>query len=263
MISASAEYSRLEPLQTRIETHRKYSELPDDVEQSVIDAAGIRRGDAVLDVGCGTGSFLARLRSEGHEGRLVGLDSSPAAIAAVSRADGVEAVLADAMRLPFADAEFDVVAARHMLYHVERPLLAIRESWRVLRVGGRFAATVNDAHTTPHLVRLVTESVKANGLTPPSPPSIRVHSRNLPRLVETAFGNVSVERHDNALIFATPQPLVAYVVALLSFYGVGGDTPNRPRVIRTIQRTAAAWFASHAAPWRDPKSYTVCVATRL
>ena len=150
-----------------------------------------------------------------------------------------------------------------MLYHVERPRLAIRESWRVLRVGGRFAATVNDAHTTPRLVRLVTESVRANGLTPPAPPFLRVHSRNLPRLVGTAFGNVRVHQHDNALIFATPELLVAYAAALLSFYGVGGDTPNRPRVIRTIERTAASWFANHTAPWRDPKSYTICVATRL
>ncbi len=174
----------------------------------------------------------------------------------------VETVLADAMRLPFADAEFDVVAARHMLYHVDRPLKAIREGLRVLRVGGRFVATVNDAHTTPHLVRLVNESVQANGFTSPTPPNSRVHSRNLPRLVETVFGNVSVHRHDNAVVFATAEPLVAYAVARLSFYGVAADAPNRPRVIGTIARTAASWFAGHSTPWRDPKSYTICGATR-
>jgi hypothetical protein len=133
----------------------------------------------------------------------------------------------------------------------------------VLRIGGRFVATVNDAHTTPHVVRLVAESAQANGFTSPTPPNMRVHSRNLPRLVETAFGNVSAYRHDNALVFTTPEPLVAYAVALLSFYGVTADAPNRPRVIRTMARTAASWFASHSTPWRDPKSYTICVATRL
>ena len=41
----------------------------------VADAAGIRRGNKVLDVGCGTG-VLAReaLRRVGQEGQVVGLD---------------------------------------------------------------------------------------------------------------------------------------------------------------------------------------------
>lgn len=77
---AKSEYANLGPLQTRIETHLLYSERPEDVEQAVLDAFPREPGDALLDVGSGTGSFLARLRSHGHQGRLVGLDTSPAAM---------------------------------------------------------------------------------------------------------------------------------------------------------------------------------------
>ena len=52
-----AEYLDLTPLQTRIDTHRLYSERPDDVEQSVLDAFPLTPDDALLDIGSGTGSF--------------------------------------------------------------------------------------------------------------------------------------------------------------------------------------------------------------
>ncbi len=119
------------------------SEQPEDVERAVLDAIALDPADSLLDVGCGTGSFLARLRREGHHGRLVGLDTSPAAIEALLKLGSVEAVRADAAALPFSDDEFSVVTARHMLYHVSDPMAALRESQRVLVPGGWFAATVN------------------------------------------------------------------------------------------------------------------------
>jgi SAM-dependent methyltransferase len=75
----------------------------------VADAAGIRRGDKVLDVGCGTG-VLAReaLRRVGEEGHVVGVDLNEGMLAVAARTEpNVEWRRGDAASLPFEDARFD------------------------------------------------------------------------------------------------------------------------------------------------------------
>jgi len=46
--------------------------------------------EAVLDVGCGTGTLLHRARQEGHTGRLCGIDPDPAMLARARRRDDIE-----------------------------------------------------------------------------------------------------------------------------------------------------------------------------
>jgi SAM-dependent methyltransferase len=235
--------------------------VPEDVEDDVIRAAGLSADDNVLDVGSGTGSFLARLRDGGHRGRLVALDASPAAVAAASRVAD-DAVLGSATSLPFADADFTVVCARHMLYHVDKPDAAIAEAARVLTAGGRFVAAVNHLDTTPHIAAIVRDEVRKAGIEPPVLPGSRVHSDNLPEMVRAVFGDVRVYRHDNALIYDAPAGVIRYGIAILSFYGVSADAPQRADISAGIARAVEKRFASLHGPWREPKGYVVCSATR-
>jgi hypothetical protein len=140
--NSDTEYLTIGPLQTRIDTHRLYySEDPQDVEWAVWDAVELGPADSLLDIGSGTGSFLARLRREGHRGRLVGLDTSPAAIEELLKLASIEAVQADAVKLPFGDGEFDVVTARHMLSHVCDPSAAVRQ-----QLNGPDQGVIHDAN---------------------------------------------------------------------------------------------------------------------
>jgi SAM-dependent methyltransferase len=61
----------------------------------------------VLDVGCGTGTILRRARSEGHTGRLCGLDPDPAMLDQARASDAAEWVLAPAAEAPW-KGEFDL-----------------------------------------------------------------------------------------------------------------------------------------------------------
>lgn len=93
----------------------------------------------ILDVGCGAG-FLTNYLSE-HGYRVTGLDSSPESLAVAKRHDRtgrVEYVEGDAMKLPFPDQSFDVVASLDFLEHIHTPAAAIAEVSRVLRPGGLF-----------------------------------------------------------------------------------------------------------------------------
>ena len=108
------------------------------------DAAGIGRGDRVLDVGCGTG-IVAREAAErvGPDGRVVGLDINPRMLDVARRiAPAIEWRHGDAMDLPFDDAAFDVVVSQYALMFFPDPGLALRAMWRVLAPHGRLAVAV-------------------------------------------------------------------------------------------------------------------------
>lgn len=92
---------------------------------------------AMLDVGCGVGSFHPLLR--GMVGRLSGIDVSSASIAQ-ARADNrdVDYQGFDGKSFPFDDAGFDLVTAICVLHHVAPAEWQhfINEMRRVLRPGG-------------------------------------------------------------------------------------------------------------------------------
>jgi SAM-dependent methyltransferase len=240
------QYLTLDPLQTRIDTHVRYSEHADDVEEAVTPLPD----QDLLDVGCCTGSFLRRLAVSGHRGRLAGVDTSHAAVAALADLHAVSVHLADAQSLPFPDGSFDAVTAWHMLYHLPDPVLAIHEAFRVLRPGGTYAATVNIAGATPLLLGLVTESVAAHGLDP-GVFQIPVDSSNLPAMVSAVFGHADVERHDNAFVFDSPEPVIAYAVSCLSGFGIEPSDPRREPIVATLAARATALFAD-ASPSSPP-----------
>lgn len=108
------------------------------------DLADFGPRPAILDFGCGAGSFLRLWAEGGASGPLHGCDVSGGMLAeARKRWPATHPLpdlrpLADA-RAPFDDATMDVVVACAVFHHVppaERPA-AYRELLRVLRAGGR------------------------------------------------------------------------------------------------------------------------------
>lgn len=111
----------------------------------ILELGGVRSGESVLDVGCGTGS-LAILAKEitGPAGAVCAVDPSPEMLArarAKAARAGVEVRFenAAAQALPFPDSSFDVALSTMMLHHLgragRRQLAA--ELRRVIKPGGR------------------------------------------------------------------------------------------------------------------------------
>ncbi len=100
-----------------------------------------RAGEALLDVGTGTGALLRELsRRPGPPRRAVGVDSSARMLAAAGHlSPGWKLVEADARSLPFENDSFDVVTAAYLLHvldHGDRNRV-LEEIARVLRPAGR------------------------------------------------------------------------------------------------------------------------------
>jgi SAM-dependent methyltransferase len=96
--------------------------------------------DAIVDLGCGHGSFL---RSLGRRaGRTVGIDHHRPSIERLA-ASGVEAYSTDFESFASAHAgAFDVATCFHVVEHVRDPLAAVRAARACLRPGGRLFVSV-------------------------------------------------------------------------------------------------------------------------
>ena len=104
----------------------------------VADAAGIARGDAVVDVGCGYGA-TARLLARERGAEVTGLTLSAAQAAAGPAAPGVTILVRDWLDNRLPDAAFDAAIAVESLSHMPDKPSVFGELARVLRPGGRVA----------------------------------------------------------------------------------------------------------------------------
>jgi SAM-dependent methyltransferase len=116
----------------------------------------VSQDDRILDVAGGTGALGKHLVQRGRS--CVVLDLVPEMLAA-GAAEGRRDVLfvqGDAARLPFADAQFDLVVTRFAVHHMDDPAAAFREMARVAVPGGRVTAIdmVDGGHRHNELERL-------------------------------------------------------------------------------------------------------------
>jgi SAM-dependent methyltransferase len=112
----------------------------------VVDAAGLRAGQRVLDVACGTG-ILARAAAArvGSGGSVAGLDINPGMLAVAARtAPWIEWREGTAESLPYEDSSFDAAMSQFGLMFFTDRHAALREMLRVLVPGGRLAVAVFD-----------------------------------------------------------------------------------------------------------------------
>ena len=138
------EYASEERLAVRNET---YKDLAEGISAEDVMFDAVREADPqrMLEVGCGTGEFAARIREEiGAE--VCAVDVSPRMVE-LSRARGLDARLADVQELPFEDGAFDCVVAAWVLYHVPDLHRGLSEIARVLTDGGLVvAATMGEGN---------------------------------------------------------------------------------------------------------------------
>jgi ubiquinone/menaquinone biosynthesis C-methylase UbiE len=111
----------------------------------VVELAGVKPGDQVLDVACGSGNLtLTAQHRAGPNGKAYGIDASPEMIEVAKRkasraGSGVVFQVGLAEKLDFPDAAFDVVISRLAIHHLPDDLKrrAFAEMLRVLKTGGR------------------------------------------------------------------------------------------------------------------------------
>ena len=118
-----------------------------------IAAAGLSKGERVLDVGAKWGGLGARLREQGLDVAYTGLDLSEANVQAAARR-GLEVRQADVTKtLPVADGAFDSVFCLELLEHLTSPVSLLVELRRVLADGGRAVVSVPSPYSWVEVYR--------------------------------------------------------------------------------------------------------------
>lgn len=109
--------------------------------EKIISAAGITQNDDVLDVGCGTGALTREAAK--CAASVTGFDLSESMLGVARQiCPTVTFRQGSVAELPFDDSTFDAVISAFMLMFVPDPKNAVGQFQRVLRPGGRIAASI-------------------------------------------------------------------------------------------------------------------------
>ncbi|WP_369173280.1 class I SAM-dependent methyltransferase [Streptomyces sp. R28] len=146
----------------------------------LLDAAEVRPGLRILDVGTGPGTVAAAACARGA--RVTAVDAEPTMVQLAMRAAPEADVRVAALpELPFSDGEFDAVVANFVLNHVGRPGLALAELRRVVRPNGWVALTIWAAPPAPGQALLGRAIQAAGAVRPVHPPAGLAPEDDFPR----------------------------------------------------------------------------------
>ena len=118
--------------------HREKSADPELI--AFLAGGGPAASLTLLDIACGTGNQQIANRGLAPDARFVGLDGSLGMLRQARRKmPDIAWVHGDSTALPFASGSFDFVSCQYAFHHFRDKAGMLREAFRVLRRGGRFA----------------------------------------------------------------------------------------------------------------------------
>ncbi len=179
-----------------------------ELREKTVSLAGVKPGDCLLEVGCGTGTLsLAAKHRAGPTGNVYGIDIIPLMIelsqqkAARAGAD-IHFQLGSISEIPFPADHFDVVMCSFMIFHMSESTRekGISEIHRVLRPQGRLLVLDGATPTKPLLRTIV--KLMSRGELPPDLRQLR------PLMEACGFSNVEVAPVDFRVLGFAPLAFV-------------------------------------------------------
>lgn len=144
-MSGLPNYKKSNRLKSRKSLYIKYGYPKTDIFEDIFDTHKLIGNESILDIGCGFGDLLIKLREKGHKGQLYGVDISEGMIKEAkenSKGLDIQFKVSQAERLPFREETFDIIICKHSLYHFKLNK-AIEEIYRCLDNKGVLIFTLN------------------------------------------------------------------------------------------------------------------------
>jgi len=208
-----------------------------DLRARALELAALTGAEAVADIGCGNGMYLAELARRGHAGPVVGVDLSAGMLhAARGRAPRAALIAGDAAALPLRDEASDLTLAMHMLYHVPDPRAAVRELRRITRPGGQVLVVLNGRDHLRELREAVAAVRRPSADRQPGTAGEQLRLDHGAELLAGQF--TTVIRHDFAseLLIPGPEPVEDYVRSMITTQAQPGAEHFVAAVLRQLPR---------------------------
>jgi 2-polyprenyl-3-methyl-5-hydroxy-6-metoxy-1,4-benzoquinol methylase len=106
-------------------------------------------GGRVLDVGCGSGDWLALMKEMGW--RVAGVDFDQNAVK-IAQERGLDVVCGALEQQKHPDDSFDAVTLNHVIEHVPNPIETVKECLRILKPGGTLVVLTPNASSATHRI---------------------------------------------------------------------------------------------------------------
>ena len=106
------------------------------------------RKGKILDVGCGDGSFLRRMRDAGWD--VTGVEPDPAAVARARERYGIPAILGSLDEAELPEASFDAITLSHVIEHVHDPVALLARCRHLLRPTGKVVVVTPNVESLGH-----------------------------------------------------------------------------------------------------------------
>ena len=232
--------------------------------EPLLDAAGVRAGMRVLDVGTGPGDVAAAAVARGA--LATGIDIAAAMVELAARRNpDATFVQGSATELPFAEESFDAAVGNLLILHVGEPEKAAQELARVVVPGGRVALSTWDVpERSPLFSALLGAVADAEASTPsevPHGPSFfQFGEDDAFRALLDGAGFVDVEIGSVTLQFRLHSveelmTLVAEATVRMGALLRAGDDSQRNRIRESLEQ--------QISPWRRGDGYAVPASMKI
>ena len=191
----------------------------------MLEALQLRRGERVLEIGCGGGFLTSEVaQCVGPTGEVRAIDISADQIAVAqnhcAELSWVTCEVADAVSLPYEEGIFDLVYGHQVFEYVTPLETALHEVQRVLRPGGRCTIVATDWHTAvwhskhPERMQRVLTAWAAHSPTPnlPSILGAQLHQAGLEPLRQTPIPMLNRSYHGHSFSYWAARLIQAFVV---------------------------------------------------
>jgi ubiquinone/menaquinone biosynthesis C-methylase UbiE len=244
------------------------------VSKVLIDSAGIKPGDRILDIGCGCGatSFAVAQRT-GSTGHVTGIDiSSPMLARArelVPQGAPIDFVLADATVYNFKPASVDMLFSRFGVMFFAQPEISFANIRKALRPTGRLIfACWRTPRENPMLMLPLQEAYKHVPKMPevkpedPGPFSFASEDRVKKVLGDAGFSSIAMERVDLKLDVAVGRGLDAALETVLAIgpasRAIEGQPPD---LVAAATASIRAALAMHLTGNQVPLGGSIWIVT--
>ncbi|MGG7620887.1 methyltransferase domain-containing protein [Bacillus coreaensis] len=198
---------------------------------SLIGVLAPRKGERILDLGCGTGDLAKRLFDQGVH--VIGVDKSNNMITlALEKYPEIPFFVQDATQLPYTN-EFDAVFSNATLHWVTKPKQALDCIYKSIKQGGRFIAEFGGKGNVQSIIDEISHQLGRDITDSPwYYPSIGEYSS---LMEEVGFRVTFAQHYDRTTPLEGPNGLKNWIkMFALSFFR-GLDEEEQEEIIKRIE----------------------------